>query len=135
MQQLETEGASMEDIRSAKNKVRSCRNSLERVTLQVFQNQWVKDQKDWKIRIQEKEKAEDLKSTELVEILFRIIPKRGRLTKMMLSNKVISKQEREQAITDLYLFITRDYTVLYHSGEEPINGACPVESCHRKMER
>ncbi|KAI9773208.1 MAG: hypothetical protein M1839_002216 [Geoglossum umbratile] len=131
VQQLETEGASAEDIRGARNKVRSCRNSLERATLRVFQNQWVKDQRDWKIRTQGKEQAEDLKSTELVQTLSRIIPERGRLTKMMLSDKVISKQEREQAVTDLYSFITRDYTVLYRPGEEPINGTSYLKNEER----
>ncbi|KAI9764073.1 MAG: hypothetical protein M1840_008877 [Geoglossum simile] len=134
VQQLEMEGASAEDIKGARNKVRSCHHKLERAALRVFQNQWVKDQRDWKIRTRGREQAEDLESTELVQILSRIIPKRGRLTKMMLSDKVILKQEREQAITDLYSVITRDYTVLYRPGEEPINGVCPVRSCCKKME-
>ena len=132
--QLETEGASAEDIKGARNEVRSCRHKLERAALWVFQNQWVQDQRDWKIRTRGKEQAEDFESTELVQILSRIIPEYGRLTKMILSDKVISKQEREQAITDLYSFITRDYTALYRPGEEPIDGVCPAESCCRKME-
>ncbi|KAI9766403.1 MAG: hypothetical protein M1839_004907 [Geoglossum umbratile] len=63
-----------------------------------------------------------------------IIPERGRLTEMMISDKIISKPERKRAVTDLYSFITRDYTVLYRPGEEPIGGACLVNDCRREME-
>ncbi|KAI9764363.1 MAG: hypothetical protein M1840_008501 [Geoglossum simile] len=94
----------------------------------------VQNQRDWKIRTQGKEQAEDFMPTQLVQTLSMIMPERGRLTEMMISDKVISEPERKQAVIDLYLFITRDYTVLYRPGEEPIGGACPVNDCGKKME-
>ncbi|KAI9773298.1 MAG: hypothetical protein M1839_002158 [Geoglossum umbratile] len=133
LQQLEMESASAEDIRSARNKVRGCRDSLERVALQEFQNQCVKDQRDWKIRTQGKEQAKDFTPTKLVQTLSKIMPEHSRLTKILISDQVISEQERKQAVIDLCSFITRDYTVLYLPGEEPVNGTCPVESCGKKM--
>ena len=63
-----------------------------------------------------------------------IMPERGRLTEMMISDKVVSEPERKQAVIDLYSFITRDYTVLYRPDEEPIGGTCAVNDCRKKME-
>ena len=133
IRQLKTEGASTKDITDARNKVRNYRESLKRASLRKYQASWVQDRRDWKIRTQGKDQAEDFTSTELLQALSRIIPERGRLTEMMISDKVVSERERRQAVTDLCSFITRDYTVLYRPGEEPNNGACPVESCGRRM--
>ncbi|KAH0543480.1 hypothetical protein FGG08_002245 [Glutinoglossum americanum] len=63
-----------------------------------------------------------------------IMPERGRLIKMMVSEKVVSERGGKQAILDLYSFITRDHAVLYRPGEEPIDGTCHVEGCWMKME-
>lgn len=52
---------------------------------------------------------------------------------MMISDKVVSELERKQAVIDLYSFITRDYTVLYRSSEEPISEAYFVNDCSKKM--
>jgi hypothetical protein len=134
VQQLKSEGASDKDINRAKNKVRSYYDSLWRMARQNYQTWWVQNQRDWKIRTQGKEKAEDFTPTQLVQTLSMIIPERGHLTEIMISDKIISELERKQAVTDLYSFITRDYTVLYRPGEELIGGACPVNDCRKKME-
>ena len=134
LQQLKSEGEGDQDISRAKNKVRSYYDSLWRTSRQNYQAWWVQNRRDWKIRTQGKEQAEDFTPTQLVQTLSMIMPERGRLTEMMISDKVISEPERKQAVIDLYSFITRDYTVLYRPGEEPIGGACPVNDCGKKME-
>jgi len=135
IQQLTIKGASSKDIRLAKVKAHTYYKSLYRENLREYQTWWVQDRRDWKIKMGGKEQAEDSTPTELVQALSVIIPECGHLTEMMISDKVVSELERKQAITDLYSFITRDYTVLYLPGEEPINGTCPVKSCSREIER
>jgi hypothetical protein len=134
VQQLKSEGAAHKDIDKAKNRVRSYYDSLWKTNLQNYQTWWVQNRRDWKIRTQGKEQAKDFTPTQLVQTLSMIIPERGRLTKMMTSYKVISESERKQAVTDLYSFINRDYTVLYRPGEGPVGEACPVNDCRKKME-
>ncbi|KAI9768035.1 MAG: hypothetical protein M1839_004298 [Geoglossum umbratile] len=117
--QLKLKGASAEDIRNARNRVRSCRCSLERVALQEFQNQWVRDQRDWKIRTQGKEQAEDMKSTELVQILSRIIPERGRLTEMMVSDKYYIALGKNQLMVPVLRKVVAGKWKVYLRNKEP----------------
>ena len=63
------------------------------------------------------------------------MPERGRLTRMMVSDKVVSEEERRQAIEDLCSLASQDCTVLYRPGEKPIEGICPVEGCGVEMTR
>jgi hypothetical protein len=108
---------------------------LKRESLWQYQAWWIQDRRDWKIKTQGKEQVEDVMPTELVQALSVIILERRRLTKMMISDKAVSEQKRKQTIADLYSFITRDYTVLYLPGEEPVNGTCPIKCYGRGMER
>jgi len=134
IKQLEIEGASAKDVEEARYKASNYHKILKKASLQEYQTWWVQNRRDWKIRTQG-EQTEDFTPTELVQALSMIIPERGRLTEMMISDKVVSELERKQAITDIHSFITRDYTVLYRTGEELINGTCPVKDCDMKIER
>lgn len=63
------------------------------------------------------------------------MPERGRLARTMISDKVVSDEERRQAIEDLCSLVSQDCTTLYRPGEIPINGVCPVKGCGVEMER
>ena len=71
--------------------------------------------------------------TDLLEILSLVMPELGRLTRTMISDKVVSKEERRQAIKNLCSLVSQDCTTLYRPGEIPINGVCPVKGCGAKM--
>ena len=51
-----------------------------------------------------KERPEDNERTDLTEILSQLMPQYGRLAKTMISDVVVSEEERRQAIENLYLF-------------------------------
>ncbi|KAN0085538.1 AdoMet-dependent rRNA methyltransferase [Elaphomyces granulatus] len=49
VQQLEVENADPCDVSEAKKRIRDYRNSLEAKTLQQYQQDWIRDRRDWKI--------------------------------------------------------------------------------------
>ena len=127
---LRSNGASPSEIKIAKNKARSCYTSLTRKALEQYQNEWVRRRRDWKILTHGRERAADDTKTDRLQTLSLVFPERGRLAQRMISAESISDGGRRQCMEDLYAMITRDYSVLYRPGEEPIDGRCPVESCN-----
>lgn len=53
----------------------------------------------------------------------------------MVSDKVVSEEERRQAIEDLCSLASQHCTILYRPGEKPVEGVCPVEGCGVEMIR
>ena len=78
---------------------------------------------------------DDKKRTDLLDILSRVMPKRGRLARVMISDRVVSEEERKEAIRDLCSLASRDCTVLYRPGEQPLQDLCPVKGCTLSMKR
>ncbi len=76
-----------------------------------------------------KGRAEDQSQTDLLEILARVMPERGRLAKTTISDRIVSEKERKDAIKDLCFLASQDCTTVYRPEEEPVQGICPVESC------
>ena len=70
---------------------------------------------------------------DLVKDLSLIIPERGRLAKMMARKDPLTELEMRQAMQDIYSLCAQDFTVLYRPGENPVDGACPVNHCRMKM--
>jgi hypothetical protein len=101
-------------VTSAKQKkrFRDYRNSLEAKTLQQYQQDWVRDRRDWKIITRGKESPEDVIKTDLVQNLSLIMPEHGRLAKMMASDKPLTEVETRQAMQDLYSLYTRSYRLV-----------------------
>ena len=132
---LRTEHASASQIKAAQNKVRTYRVSLTKKSLQQYKTEWVQKRRDWKITTRGKERSENDEKTDLLEILSQIMSERGRLARTVISDKVVSDEERRQAIEDLCSLVTQDCTTLYRPGEESINGVCPVTGCGVEMIR
>ena len=74
-------------------------------------------------------------TTDLEESLELIMPERRRLAITMTSERIVSSEERRDAVQDLYTLATRNCTVLYRPGEEPIDGRCPAKNCGIILER
>lgn len=53
----------------------------------------------------------------------------------MIFYKVVLELKRKQTIIDLYLFITRDYIVLYYSSKELVNKTCFVNNYSKKIKK
>lgn len=132
---LRTEHASASQIKVAQNKARAYRVSLTKKSLQKYKIEWVQKRRDWKITTRGKERPEDDEKTDLLEILSQMMPERGRLARTMTSDKVVSDEERRQAIEDLCSLVSQDCTTLYRPGEKPIDGVCPVTVCGVEMIR
>lgn len=117
-----------------KRNLTSYRKTLKRLTLRKYQEAWIRERRDWKILTRGKQQAADVSRTDLVESLYLLIPERGRLARMMVDEKPMSPDARRQATTDLVSLCTRDLSVLYLPGLQPIGGACPVKCCQLRLE-
>lgn len=133
--QLKRRNATASQIKAAESKARGYRASLMKKSLQQYKIEWVRQRRDWKVTTRGKERPNDDENTDLLEILSRVMPERGRLTRTMISDKVVSEGERRQAIEDLCSLASQDCTILYRPGEKPAEGVCPVEGCAMEMMR
>lgn len=70
-------------------------------------------------------------ATSRAQTLFRIMPERARLIDMIKSTEPRTREQKLQTVEDMLSLFTRNYEVMYRSGEEPVNGACPV--CRSKL--
>jgi hypothetical protein len=57
-----------------------------------------------------------------------LIPKRGRLAQRMASDEPLSPSAIWDAMYDLYSLYSRDLSVLYLLGYEPLDGSYPIKS-------
>jgi len=135
VQRLKRRGSPASEIKAVESKARTYRARLIKKNLKQYQFEWVRERRDWKIKILEKERADNETKTDLLEILLRMMPERSRLAKTMISDHVISEEERRQVIEDLCSLASQDCTVLYRPGEKPVHGLCPVEGCSIDMNK
>jgi hypothetical protein len=133
--QLKGEHGSPSQIQAAVSRARACRLRLTRKRLQQYKLEWVRERRDWKVMTRGQGRAEDQSQTDLSDILARVMPERGRLAKTMISDQVVSKEERKDAIKDLCSLACLDCSTVYRPGEEPAQDLCPVESCSLAMRR
>ena len=126
---LKINRAAGEDIAKAAAKLTSRRSRLTNQALRQYKEVWVEERRRWKIHTQRKKSPDDIIKIDLSLVLSRLMPEYGRLARVMMSESEISTEQQEQTIRDLCLLASRDCTVVYLPGEEPVNGRCPVEGC------
>ena len=132
---LQFNKASASEIKGAKAKARNYRASLTKDSLQKYKMEWVRQRRDWKVTTRGKEIVDDHEPTDLLDVLSLMMPERQRLTKTMISDKVVSEQERRQAVEDLCFLVSQDTTTFYLPKENPIDGQCPSDGCDVQIER
>ena len=93
-------------LRYAATEGRNYRLRLTKTRLAQFQLKWVRQRRDWKIDTGGKESPEDDMKTDLESALSRIMPERGRLAKIMISDQPATQQERKNSVADLCLLIS-----------------------------
>lgn len=76
-----------------------------------------------------KKQRDDPCRADLFQSLFLLFPERRRLAQRMASDAIMTSEERWLGMEDLYTLCTRDYSVLYLPGHQPVNGRCPVKYC------
>ena len=132
---LKRERGPASEIKAAESKSRAYRARLSKKRLQQYKFEWVRERRDWKVKTRGKERPNDETKTDLLDILSRVMPERGRLATTMISDRVVSEEERKEAIEDLYSLASQDRITLYRPGEKPVKGLCPVGGCGQTMIR
>lgn len=99
-----------------------------------YKTDWVQQRRKWKIDTRGRECPDDDTKNDLENALTRVMPERGRIAKMMISDKPATEQERKQLIEDLCFLISWDCNLCL-PGEKPIDGICPVKGCEKEMTR
>ena len=121
------------EVSRAEKEIQSYQNRLKKEALKQYKQDWVRQQRDQKIFTKGEELSEHDIKTYVFRSLRLIMPERSRLAKAMASDKPLTEEEMRQAMKDLFALCTRDLTILYRPGEEPVDGACPVKHCGKDM--
>lgn len=132
---LKRVGTQSSTLRETQNELKRYRDKLERKTLRQFQEQWMKERRQWKILSRGKIPATDSHSSDLFNIICSLIPERGRLATLMASKTPLSSADMWGAIRDLIALCKYDHTVAYLPDHEPIDGRCPVHGCGQQLDR
>jgi Protein of unknown function (DUF3435) len=109
-------------LKHSKQLLASNWKSLQRVALYNYQEKWVQDRQGWQVLTRGKEQNDDLYRADLVESLFLLFPERRRLAQRMASDSIMTSEERWLAMEEMYTLCTRDFSVLYLPGHQPVNG-------------
>jgi hypothetical protein len=68
-------------------------------------------------------------------VLCRLMPERGRLRQIVVSDKPLSSDGMWDAMRDLHSLCARDLSIIYFPGLEPFEGACQVEYCRQDLRK
>ena len=97
--------------------------------LRQYQQNWVRERRDWKILTRGKDAAHDKSRTDYVRDMCLLIPERGRLAEQMSADDHLEPAKMWLALQDLQSLCSQDFTVLYLPGSRPVDGACPIKCC------
>lgn len=122
-------------LNKAKSELSQHWKTLEREARKTYQRQWVSDRRDWEILTRGKEIAKPQENVDILQCLFQLIPERKRLAHWMAAENPLPSQEMWQAMADIHTLLTKDLTVIYLPGHEPIEGTCPVKRCEFRLAR
>jgi len=122
-------------LKQSKQLLESHWKRLKRIALREHQEQWVEERRDRQIITRGKEQFDDHQRTDLVESLCLLFPERKRIAQKLISDNVMTSEDRWLAMEDLRVLCTRDISVLYLPGHQPIDGCCPVKCCRLRLDR
>ena len=122
-------------LNEAKCSVTSYYKTPKSNTLREYQEQWIRDRRDWKILTRGKEQPSSLHQEDRLHALCRLMPERGRLRQIVVSDELLSSGAMWDAMQDLRSLCARDLSIIYFPGLEPFEGACPVEYCRHDMRK
>ena len=132
VRRLRTEGNNR-DFTVAQRRLTTQLTRLKKDALDLYQDCWIQERRDWIVQSRGREKAQDESKTELAPSIYKLFPERGRLAQAMASTHALPAEEMWAALQDLVTLCHRGTDVLYLPGSRPINGACPI--CQRRMNR
>lgn len=129
LSQLQKAKAPKTEFNTARNNVWNCRGRLRDKALKKYQSEWVRQRRDWKIDTRGKIRAEDDTKTDLENVLTKMMPARGRIATIMVSDRAATEEERKGCIEELCSLISLDVITMSLPGENPIDGLYPVKDC------
>jgi len=129
VQALTDERGAAGALNEAKCRVANYYKTLKSNTLREHQEQWIWDRRDWTILTRGKEQPSSLHRDDRLHVLCRLMPERGRLRQIVVSDEPLSSDAMWDAMQDLHSLCARDLSIIYFPGFEPFEGACPVECC------
>ncbi|KAF4430809.1 hypothetical protein CFRS1_v009588 [Colletotrichum fructicola] len=108
--------------RQVSSALHSLRRRLRSNALTEYRRNWVRERRDWKVLTRGKVQPAlgPVRSNQLTPF----IPELERVERLMVSMSKLGKLSMRQAVQDLYSLASKDCTVLYYPGEEPIGGGC-----------
>ncbi|GKT83761.1 hypothetical protein Ct61P_01611 [Colletotrichum tofieldiae] len=114
--------------RQVSSALHSLRRRLRANALTKYRRDWVRERRDWKILTRGKVQPAlgPVRSNQLTPF----IPELERVERLMASMSKLGKPSMRQAVQDLYSLASKDCTVLYYPGEEPIGGGCRFCGTH-----
>jgi len=71
----------------------------------------------------------DQRRTDLVHHLSLLFPERLRIAQRLACDNTLTPEARWLTMADLYTLCTRDLSVCYLPGHQPVDSRCPVKSC------
>jgi len=111
LSQLQEAKAPKTEVNTARNNVRNCRGRLRNKALKKHQSEWVRQRRDWKIDTRGKIRAEDDTKTDLENVLTKMMPARGRIATIMVSDHHGRKKKMHRG--SMFAYIPgRDHHVL-----------------------
>lgn len=124
---------SPDDIKKLQQDRSVIRRKLYSKALQDYHTLWVQGRRDWKILTWGRERPDHINPVAEKQALCKLMPKLGRLAAIMSSNEPLSFHEKASVVRDLYTQCLHDFSIVYHPGEEPVKGQCPVTSCNKDL--
>ena len=121
-------------LEQSKQLLASYRKRLKRVRLHEYRDKWIQERRDWQIITRGKGQREDPRRNDLVQSLFLLFPERRRIAQQLASEEAMTSEERWLIMEDLHRLCTRDLTVLFLPGHQPVDGCCPVKCCRLELE-
>ncbi|KIW99637.1 uncharacterized protein Z518_11050 [Rhinocladiella mackenziei CBS 650.93] len=119
---------------AAKRELTKYQRTLKRDALRQYQESWVRERRDWYVLTRGNVVPQDNSKMELAQTIYKLFPERGRLAQAMASLYPLTTDKMWDALRDVQSLCLQDSDVLYLPGLRPVDGACPVKYCHRRMD-
>ncbi|EXJ95819.1 hypothetical protein A1O1_00943 [Capronia coronata CBS 617.96] len=132
VQRLRTEGKN-QDFTVAQRRLTTHSTRLKKAALDLYQECWIQERRDWIVQSRGRQKAKDGSKTVLAPSIYNLFPERGRLARAMASTHALPVEEMWAALQDLVTLCRRDMDTVYLPGSRPVDGLCPI--CQRRMKR
>lgn len=123
------------ELRMSKKQEQALRHRLHDNALKKYREDWMRNRLEGKVLSGGKPLPDAVMHSDITHCLFKVLPERQLLARMIPSDKTLSHGEMLSTVKDLLSLCTRSYDVYYYPGEEPSDGKCPIRNCQYALEK